>query len=172
MNHRRKRVVVDLYEVERVSSDCSRLSDDDRNRVANEVGARTSQRRMIGRFPARERGGARDCPQFVVHVCAGEDANNAWQLLRAVGADRIDFRVCVWTADEFRLEHTRDVQIIDIGGNPLEEARVLHPLHRATEVSLGSFRSLLYFGGGLYRSAHFCICPFLAACSTASTIWE
>ena len=143
--------------------------------MADEVGARTGQNLVIGRFPARERGGTRDCPQFVVHICAGEDGNNAWQFLRAVGFDRIDFRVCVWTTDVFRVKHTREFQVVDIGGNTLEQARVLHPFHRATEVflrSFGPFGGLLYFGGFLNRCAHFCVCPFLAACSTASTICE
>src|SRR5260221_736578 len=174
IDHSRERVVVDLYEVDRVPSDCSRLSDDALNRMANKVGARSGQGRVIWRFPARERRGARDCPQTVVHVWAGEDANNAWQLLRSVCVDRDYFRVRVWTAEEFRVEHTRDFQVVDVCRNALDEARVLHPLHRATEVSRGSlsFRSFFYFGGLRYRCAHLCVCPFLAACSTASTICE
>src|SRR5258706_8585467 len=174
IDHRRERVVVDVDKLECVPCNRSRLSDDDRNRVTDKVGARTGQGRVVWRFPARERRGARDCPQTVIHVWAGEDANNAWQLLRSVCVDRDYFRVRVWTAEEFRVEHTCDFQVVDVCRNALDEARVLHPLHRATEVSRGSlsFRSFFYFGGLRYRCAHLCVCPFLAACSTASTICE
>ena len=90
------------------------------------------------------------------------------QLLRGVGLDGFDFRVRVWTADEFRVEHSRDFQVVDVGRDALDEARVLHALHRAAEVSLGGF----HFGGILCRHGHFYVRPFFAAYSTASMMCE
>jgi len=133
--------------------------------VTDEVGARTGQDRMIGRLPARERGGARDRPHFVVDIGACKDANDPRQLLRGIGLDGIDFCVCVWTADEFCVEHTREFQVIDIGRDTLDEARILYALHGAAEVSTGGF----HIGGGLCHQGHLYIHPFFAACSTAST---
>ena len=66
------------------------------------------------------------------------------------------------------MEHTRDFQVVDIGRDTLDEARVLYALHGAAKVSLGGF----HVGASLCRYGHLYIRPFFAAYSTASTMCE
>ena len=76
---------------------------------------------MIG--PAPKESGAARC-----NVGAGHDPDDARQRLRLRGADRDDARVGVLAADDRRVRHAGQADVVDVAALAAEEARVLDPV--------------------------------------------
>ena len=103
--------------------------------MANEIGARARQHRVLGRLEIGHGGGARDSPAFGVHFGAGKNADDSRQRSRGVSLDAVNLRVGVRAAQESRVEHPRHGEIVHVGRDALYQPRVFDALQSLADVS-------------------------------------
>ena len=70
----------------------------------------------------------------IVDVGAGEDRDDARNGFRGRGLDAADARVRMRTAQDARVQQTGEPEIVGVGAESLDEARILDALHRTADV--------------------------------------
>ena len=139
VGHGGQRIVVDVDRVDRIARDVRIGRDHDRHGVADEVDAVARQDGVLGRLEIGNRGGARHQAARSVDVGAGQDGDDARDRARGGDVDASDARVRVRAAQDGRMEHPGQAQVVDVGRQPLDQARILDPLHRPADVRCQCF---------------------------------
>ena len=130
----RQRVVVDLDGVDRVAGDVRVGRDRDGDGVTDEVDAIAGEHGVARRFQIGDGCRARHRAARIVDVGAGEDRDDARNGFRGRRLDAADARVRVRTAQDARVQQTGEPEIVGVGAEPLDEARILDALHRTADV--------------------------------------
>ena len=134
VGHGRQRIVVHVDRVDGVARDVRIAGDDDRDGVADEVHAVARQDRVLRRLEIRNGGGARHQAARRVDVGAGQDGDDARDRARRRDVDAGDARVRVWAAQDHGVQKPGEPHVVHVGGDPLDQTRVLDPLHGAADV--------------------------------------
>ena len=126
-------VVVDEHEVARILGDVARLGDHDCHRVADEADLVGCERRVRG-WPVPVDGEVEvEHAGDAVEVLRQEDGDHARQLPRLRRIDGEDLRVGERAADERRVQHPRQRDVVHVLAAPREDARILAPLDAAAD---------------------------------------
>ncbi len=133
----RQRIVVDVDRVDGVARDVGVGGHRYGDGVADEVDAVACEDGVRRRLQAGDRRGARHGAARRVHVGAGKDADHAGDRLRGRGVDADDARMRVRAAQDRGVQQARELHVVDVGADALDQARILDPLHRAADVRRG-----------------------------------
>jgi hypothetical protein len=153
--HHGQRLVLDRQHLGGVHGLLRRLRDHHRHRIADVTDAIARQRRARrldrGRAVAPlARGVARQVAELVRRVVrAGEDRDHAGRLRRARGIDRPDARVRVRRPHDERIRLAREVHVIGVAPEALDEARVFDTAHGLPDCELLDDDGLTH-GSGVY----------------------
>ncbi len=169
IDHDRQRVVVHLDRVHCVLCDVRIDGHRHRHGVADEVDALPGQHRVRGCLHVVHRRAARHQAAAAVHVRAGEHADDARERARRGGVDPLDARVGVRTPDERDVQQPGKPHVVRVGGDALNQPRVLDALHRASDVSSCRRRLHVWLAAGSLDAASD---RDRAACATASMMCE
>src|SRR5687767_11816089 len=128
--------------------------------MSNEIHAITSENRMCWRLQPGNVRRTRHGPALRVDVSTCEYRDDARRRLRGRSVDANHTRMRVRAAKQGGVKQARQTQIVHVGGNAFDEARILDTLERPADVLL---------------RAHLCpsACPecWPAAYCTASMMW-
>ena len=134
VDDRRQRFVVDLDELGRVLGERSGVGDDEHDRIAGEAHLAFGERRArcLG-----TRGADRRVPLRLhvrVQVCGGEHVMDAGLGECGGSVDAADRGAGEVAADEARVQHAWQRNVVDVGAGAGEQARVLDSVHARTHV--------------------------------------
>ncbi len=136
IDHRRQRLIVDDDMLQRVGRDIALGRDDDADllRVVDHL---LDRQHHLGvgherRHPVQVAG--------LFQILTRDHRQHAGDLQRGAGVDRADLGVGVGAAHDIHIQHTRQLDIVDVVALALDKARVLLALHavaHAADVSRG-----------------------------------
>ena len=129
-----QRLVVDVDQFDRVLGEVAALGDDQRNRVADELGLALGQRRPRSVRDVLARDGVPGLLDVGVEVGGGEHRVHAGQRQRRRGVDAVDPGARERAAHEAGVQHARPGDVVDEAAAAGQQPGVLDPLYAGSGV--------------------------------------
>ena len=126
---RRQRFVLDLHEVGRVPARIPIRRDNGDHRLSHETDRIDRKHGLFWELQPRNRRGARNGTDEMRDVLAGQYLHHPRRRLRRLRVDGNDVCVGVDAAYESHIEHSRQLDVIDVSGRSRDQARILCALH-------------------------------------------
>ncbi len=128
VDHRAAGRDVDLHVQRRVARDVAVLGDDHRHRLADVADETVGEQRVLGVAPGLGPGDVRRAPDLAAQVVEGVRGDDALPRERLGQVDLLDLPRGVVAAHEGDVQHPVELQIVGVGRQAADQARILAPL--------------------------------------------
>ncbi len=128
ISHRWQRLVVDLDQLGCVLRNVPIVRHDDGHGMADEIDAVAREDRVLRRLQVVHARRARHGAAAVVHVGSDEHGDHAGDGSGGVGLDRRDAGVSIGAAQDDRMQHAGQPDVVGVGRDALDEARIFETL--------------------------------------------